>query len=46
MGDGRLLAKVDAYIQDHLLEVSEQEDFLKLPRLKVMARVEYHLLGM
>uniref|UniRef100_A0A3Q2PID1 Influenza virus NS1A binding protein a n=1 Tax=Fundulus heteroclitus TaxID=8078 RepID=A0A3Q2PID1_FUNHE len=35
MGDGRLLAKVDAYIQDHLLEVSEQEDFLKLPRLKV-----------
>lgn len=35
MGDARLLAKVDAYIQDHLLEVSEQEDFLKLPRLKV-----------
>lgn len=35
MGDGRVLAKVDAYIQDHLLEVSEQEDFLKLPRLKV-----------
>lgn len=35
MGDGRLLAKVDAFIQDHLLEVSEQEDFLKLPRLKV-----------
>lgn len=37
MGDGRLLDKVDAFIQDHLLEVSEQEDFLKLPRLKVSA---------
>uniref|UniRef100_A0A4W5QKJ4 Influenza virus NS1A binding protein a n=1 Tax=Hucho hucho TaxID=62062 RepID=A0A4W5QKJ4_9TELE len=35
MGDGRMLAKIDAYIQEHLLEVSEQEDFLKLPRLKV-----------
>uniref|UniRef100_A0A667WGH2 Influenza virus NS1A binding protein a n=1 Tax=Myripristis murdjan TaxID=586833 RepID=A0A667WGH2_9TELE len=35
MGDSRVLAKVDAYIQDHLLDVSEQEDFLKLPRLKV-----------
>lgn len=35
MGDARLLDKVDAFIQDHLLEVSEQEDFLKLPRLKV-----------
>uniref|UniRef100_A0A8C5I5S2 BTB domain-containing protein n=1 Tax=Gouania willdenowi TaxID=441366 RepID=A0A8C5I5S2_GOUWI len=35
MGDGRVLAKVDAFIQDHILEVSEQEDFLKLPRLKV-----------
>ena len=32
MGDARVLAKVDAFIQDHLLEVSEQEDFLKLPR--------------
>lgn len=37
MGDARVLAKVDAFIQDHLLEVSEQEDFLKLPRLKVLA---------
>ena len=37
MKDGRVLAKVDAFIQDHLLEVSEQEDFLKLPRLKVQA---------
>lgn len=36
MGDARLLAKVDAFIQDNLLEVSEQEDFLKLPRLKVI----------
>lgn len=35
MGDARVLSKVDAYIQDHLLEVSEQDDFLKLPRLKV-----------
>lgn len=36
MGDARLLDKVDIFIQDHLLEVSEQEDFLKLPRLKVI----------
>uniref|UniRef100_A0A8B9J5N1 Influenza virus NS1A-binding protein homolog A n=1 Tax=Astyanax mexicanus TaxID=7994 RepID=A0A8B9J5N1_ASTMX len=35
MGDVRLLAKIDAYIQENLLEVSEQDDFLKLPRLKV-----------
>ncbi|KAM9528719.1 influenza virus NS1A-binding protein homolog A-like isoform 2-T4 [Salvelinus alpinus] len=35
MGDGRMLSKIDIYIQEHLLEVSEQEDFLKLPRLKV-----------
>lgn len=39
MGDGRLLDKVDAFIQDHLLEVSEQEDFLKLPRLKVSIKL-------
>lgn len=37
MGDTRLLAKIDCYIQEHLLEISEQEDFLKLPRLKVRA---------
>uniref|UniRef100_A0A3Q2PJH9 Influenza virus NS1A binding protein a n=1 Tax=Fundulus heteroclitus TaxID=8078 RepID=A0A3Q2PJH9_FUNHE len=43
MGDGRLLAKVDAYIQDHLLEVSEQEDFLKLPRLKLDVMLEDNL---
>lgn len=39
MGDGRLVAKVDAFIQDHLLDVSEQDDFLKLPRLKVRANM-------
>lgn len=37
MGDARLLNKIDSYIQEHLLEMSEQEDFLKLPRLKVRA---------
>uniref|UniRef100_A0A4W5QL14 Influenza virus NS1A binding protein a n=1 Tax=Hucho hucho TaxID=62062 RepID=A0A4W5QL14_9TELE len=40
MGDGRMLAKIDAYIQEHLLEVSEQEDFLKLPRLKLEVILE------
>lgn len=35
MNDGRLLGKIDGFIQEHLLEVSEQDDFLKLPRLKV-----------
>lgn len=35
MGDSRLLNKVDAYIQEHLLQISEEEEFLKLPRLKV-----------
>uniref|UniRef100_A0A8B9HD29 Influenza virus NS1A-binding protein homolog B n=1 Tax=Astyanax mexicanus TaxID=7994 RepID=A0A8B9HD29_ASTMX len=35
MGDGRLLGKIDGYIQEHLLELSEKDDFLKLPRLKV-----------
>uniref|UniRef100_A0A3Q3KEK4 BTB domain-containing protein n=1 Tax=Monopterus albus TaxID=43700 RepID=A0A3Q3KEK4_MONAL len=43
MVDGRVLAKVDAFIQDHLLEVSEQEDFLKLPRLKLEVMVEDNL---
>lgn len=38
MGDSRLLGKIDSFIQEHLLEVSEQEDFLKLPRLKVSQR--------
>lgn len=35
MGDSRLLNKIDGYIQEHLLQISEQEEFLKLPRLKV-----------
>uniref|UniRef100_A0A803VJL4 Influenza virus NS1A binding protein n=1 Tax=Ficedula albicollis TaxID=59894 RepID=A0A803VJL4_FICAL len=35
MGDSRLLNKIDGYIQEHLVEISEQEEFLKLPRLKV-----------
>lgn len=39
MGDSRLVAKVDTFIQDHLLDVSEQDDFLKLPRLKVKANI-------
>uniref|UniRef100_A0A8C4IQ87 Influenza virus NS1A binding protein a n=1 Tax=Dicentrarchus labrax TaxID=13489 RepID=A0A8C4IQ87_DICLA len=43
MGDARVLAKVDAFIQDHLLEVSEQEDFLKLPRLKLEVMLEDNL---
>ncbi|KAJ0065492.1 hypothetical protein NL108_012447, partial [Boleophthalmus pectinirostris] len=43
MFDARVLAKVDAYIQDHLLEVSEQEDFLKLPRLKLEVMLEDNL---
>ncbi|TNM88263.1 hypothetical protein fugu_006484 [Takifugu bimaculatus] len=43
MGDARLLDKVDAFIQDHLLEVSEQEDFLKLPRLKAKVMLEDNL---
>ncbi|XP_030227516.1 influenza virus NS1A-binding protein homolog A [Gadus morhua] len=43
MGDGRVLAIVDAYIQDHLLDVSEQDDFLKLPRLKLEVMLEDNL---
>uniref|UniRef100_A0A3B1J6C4 Influenza virus NS1A binding protein a n=1 Tax=Astyanax mexicanus TaxID=7994 RepID=A0A3B1J6C4_ASTMX len=43
MGDVRLLAKIDAYIQENLLEVSEQDDFLKLPRLKLEVMMEDHL---
>lgn len=35
MGDSRLLNKIDGYIQEHLLQISDQEEFLKLPRLKV-----------
>ncbi|XP_023496478.1 influenza virus NS1A-binding protein isoform X2 [Equus przewalskii] len=40
MGDSRLLNKVDAYIQEHLLQISEEEEFLKLPRLKLEVMLE------
>ncbi|KAM4722022.1 influenza virus NS1A-binding protein isoform 1-T1 [Rhinophrynus dorsalis] len=40
MGDWRLLSKIDHYIQENLLEISEQEDFLKLPRLKLEIMLE------
>uniref|UniRef100_A0A673TZI9 Influenza virus NS1A binding protein n=1 Tax=Suricata suricatta TaxID=37032 RepID=A0A673TZI9_SURSU len=40
MGDTRLLNKVDAYIQEHLLQISEEEEFLKLPRLKLEVMLE------
>ncbi|XP_030062534.1 influenza virus NS1A-binding protein [Microcaecilia unicolor] len=40
MGDSRLLNKIDGYIQEHLLGVSEQEEFLKLPRLKLEVMLE------
>ncbi|XP_073438998.1 influenza virus NS1A-binding protein isoform X2 [Dendrobates tinctorius] len=40
MGDWRLLSKIDCYIQEHLLEISEQDDFLKLPRLKLEIMIE------
>ncbi|KAG5847399.1 hypothetical protein ANANG_G00125630 [Anguilla anguilla] len=43
MGDGRLLSKIDGYIQEHLLEISEQDDFLKLPRLKLEVMLEDNL---
>ncbi|XP_028823677.1 influenza virus NS1A-binding protein homolog A [Denticeps clupeoides] len=43
MADGRLLGKIDGFIQDNLLEVSEQEDFLKLPRLKLEVMLEENL---
>lgn len=36
MSDLRLLNKIDGYIQEHLLQISDQEEFLKLPRLKVL----------
>lgn len=37
MGDSRFLHQVDTYIQEHLVQVAEEEEFLKLPRLKVCA---------
>ncbi|XP_012695038.2 influenza virus NS1A-binding protein homolog A [Clupea harengus] len=44
MRDARLLGKIDSFIQEHLLEVSEQEDFLKLPRLKLEVMLEDNLM--
>lgn len=44
MGDSRLLNKVDAYIQEHLLQISEEEEFLKLPRLKVRSKISKGIL--
>ncbi|XP_036377081.1 influenza virus NS1A-binding protein homolog A [Megalops cyprinoides] len=43
MGDVRFLSKIDGYIQEHLLEISDQEDFLKLPRLKLEVMLEDNL---
>ncbi|XP_061434733.1 influenza virus NS1A-binding protein [Lethenteron reissneri] len=40
MDDSRLLAQVDAFIQSHLVEISEGEEFLKLPRLQVEVVLE------
>ncbi|XP_023660371.1 influenza virus NS1A-binding protein homolog A [Paramormyrops kingsleyae] len=40
MGDSHLLSKIDGYIQEHLMEISDQEDFLKLPRLKLEVMLE------
>ncbi|KAM8930875.1 influenza virus NS1A-binding protein [Pelodytes ibericus] len=40
MGDWRLLSNIDTYIQENLLEISEQEEFLKLPRLKLEIMLE------
>ncbi|NXU17118.1 NS1BP protein, partial [Pardalotus punctatus] len=40
MGDSRLLSKIDGYIQEHLVEIAEQEEFLKLPRLKLEIMLE------
>ncbi|KAA0719106.1 Influenza virus NS1A-binding protein -like protein B [Triplophysa tibetana] len=43
MADSRLLGKIDGYIQDNLQEISEQDDFLKLPRLKLEVILEESL---
>ncbi|XP_075038762.1 influenza virus NS1A-binding protein [Mixophyes fleayi] len=44
MGDWRLLSKIDSYIQENLIEISEQDDFLKLPRLKLEIMLEENCL--
>ncbi|XP_051554079.1 influenza virus NS1A-binding protein homolog B-like isoform X2 [Myxocyprinus asiaticus] len=41
--DCRLLSKIDSYIHDHLQEISKQDDFLKLPRLKLDVILEENL---
>lgn len=43
MNDNRLLEKIDIYIQEHLQEISEQDDFLKLPRLTLEVILEENL---
>ncbi|XP_026883271.2 influenza virus NS1A-binding protein homolog B-like [Electrophorus electricus] len=43
MGDGHLLSNIDAYIQEHLLEIAEKDNFLKLPRLKLEVMLEENL---
>ncbi|XP_076832976.1 influenza virus NS1A-binding protein homolog B isoform X2 [Brachyhypopomus gauderio] len=43
MGDDRLLSNVDAYIQEHLLEIAEKDNFLKLPRLKLEVMLDENL---
>lgn len=40
MGDSRFLHQVDTYIQEHLVQVAEEEEFLKLPRLKLEVLLE------
>ncbi|KAF7241339.1 hypothetical protein EYD10_12080 [Varanus komodoensis] len=40
MGDSRLLNKIDGYIQEHLLQIADQEEFFKLPRLKLEVMLE------
>uniref|UniRef100_A0A4W3JX28 Influenza virus NS1A binding protein b n=1 Tax=Callorhinchus milii TaxID=7868 RepID=A0A4W3JX28_CALMI len=40
MGDSRLLGQIDNCIQEHLMEISEQDAFLKLPRLKLEVILE------
>uniref|UniRef100_A0A8C9R5W2 Influenza virus NS1A binding protein n=1 Tax=Scleropages formosus TaxID=113540 RepID=A0A8C9R5W2_SCLFO len=40
VGDWHLLGEIDGYIQEHLLQISDQEDFLKLPRLKLEVMLE------
>ncbi|XP_041064208.1 influenza virus NS1A-binding protein homolog A isoform X1 [Carcharodon carcharias] len=43
MGDTRLLGQIDSCIQENLLEISEQDEFLKLPRLKLEVILEENI---